>query len=217
MTEIPEHLRRRAHTARVLAQGGEVATDRDQEAMLPDEDRQLARIASMTVGEWRRARPVVQPFFHDGWKHKRIDIELAHAEQVSSKRRAAAEQRHSKSDAIAPPNAEQLDTHSHLLLERKKDSIPADAGSRSAVYAFESGVIRLKQKDFDQWKAAYSHLDLAAELTAMTEWAGTLELGRWFPAVSNNLAKKNREAHLRIEQAKNGPEFKWRSGIEGVV
>jgi uncharacterized protein YdaU (DUF1376 family) len=82
---------------------------------LPDEDRQLARIAAMTTAEWRRARGVVQAFFYDGWKHKRIDKELARAADISSKRSASARKRHSNSsanaDASGHANVEQLDTH----------------------------------------------------------------------------------------------------------
>lgn len=148
---------------------------------------------------------------HDGgfvphnWNARQFksDVSTERVQRFRERRRNVSE---------APPDTERTETDS----ERKEDSIPADAGPPTAVYAFESGVIRLKQKDFDQWKAAYSHLDLAAELIAMTEWAGTLEPGRWFPAVSNNLAKKNRELGLRLAQSKNGPEFKWKSGIEGV-
>lgn len=84
-----------------------------------------------------------------------------------------------------------------------------------AVYAFESGVIKLSQKHLDQWKQAFSHLDVPAELVGLTEWAGQQK--RWFPAVSGVLAKKNRELGLRIEQGKQAPEFKWRSGMEGIV
>jgi uncharacterized protein YdaU (DUF1376 family) len=76
-----------------------------QTGALPDDDRQLARIACMSEREWRKARPLVQGFFHDGWKHKRIDKELAHAADVISKRRAAAQQRYSKSDANADAKA----------------------------------------------------------------------------------------------------------------
>ena len=72
---------------------------------LPDDDRQLSRIACMNDREWKRSRSIVQAFFHDGWKHKRIDRELAHAHDVISKRRAAAQQRYSKSDASASANA----------------------------------------------------------------------------------------------------------------
>jgi uncharacterized protein YdaU (DUF1376 family) len=79
---------------------------------LPDNDAALARIARMTPGEWRKARAVIQGFFHDGWLHKRIDEELAHAADVSNKRKAAAEQKHHKQDANAGANAEQLHTQS---------------------------------------------------------------------------------------------------------
>ena len=74
---------------------------------LPDDDRQLARIASMTPAEWKRARPNVEGFFHDGWKHKRLDAELARSAEISSKRAASAKLKHSNRSAIA----EQLDTH----------------------------------------------------------------------------------------------------------
>jgi uncharacterized protein YdaU (DUF1376 family) len=56
---------------------------------LPDDDRQLARIACMTDREWKAAKPIVRGFFQDGWKHHRIDAELAKAED-KHKRRAAA-------------------------------------------------------------------------------------------------------------------------------
>lgn len=55
---------------------------------LPDDDRQLARIAKMTASEWRRARPTVQAFFQDGWKHKRIEFELTEAARISAAGRA---------------------------------------------------------------------------------------------------------------------------------
>jgi uncharacterized protein YdaU (DUF1376 family) len=78
---------------------------------VPDDDRQLARIAAMTPAEWKRARAVVQAFFYDGWRHKRIDKELARAADISSKRSAAAKLKHSNSSANADANAEQKHTH----------------------------------------------------------------------------------------------------------
>lgn len=105
-----------------------------------------------------------------------------------------------------PPETEQIQN-------REEDT--ADAGTSSvAPYAFESGVIKLKQKAFDQWKQAYSHLDLAAELLALTEWAAGQP--KWFYAVSGALAKRNRDVAVRIEQQKTQPAFKW-NGIEGVI
>lgn len=116
----------------------------------------------------------------------------------------------SKTESETPP---ETDTESET--EKRKKEEPASAGPSPKVYAFESGVIKLSQKDFDQWKHAYANLSLEAELLSLTEWASGQP--KWFFAVSSALAKKNRELGLRREQGKNGPEFKWRSGIEGVV
>lgn len=69
---------------------------------LPDDDRQLARIACMTTAEWRRARPTVAAFFDAAWRHKRIDRELARVDETSSKyaerAKKAASKRWSKHD-----------------------------------------------------------------------------------------------------------------------
>lgn len=96
---------------------------------LPDDDRQLARIASMSTAEWRKARPNVQVFFHDGWKHKRIDGELAKSAAISIKRAASAKQKHSKSSAFA----EQVHTHarasSQPQSQKEPEAIASDAGA----------------------------------------------------------------------------------------
>lgn len=69
---------------------------------LPGDDRQLARIACMTAAEWRRARPTIAAFFDPGWRHKRIDRELARVDETSSKyaerAKKAASKRWSKQD-----------------------------------------------------------------------------------------------------------------------
>ena len=44
---------------------------------LPDDDAQLAQISAMSLDEWRKHRPVIRAFFDDGWKHGRIERELA--------------------------------------------------------------------------------------------------------------------------------------------
>jgi uncharacterized protein YdaU (DUF1376 family) len=51
---------------------------------LPSDDSRLARIACMTESEWKKAKTVIEPFFEPGWRHKRIDEELAEARQLSS-------------------------------------------------------------------------------------------------------------------------------------
>ncbi len=56
---------------------------------LPDDDEQLARIASMSVAEWKKNRFVIKAFFSDGWRHGRIDEELKKAIELYEKRSAA--------------------------------------------------------------------------------------------------------------------------------
>ena len=56
---------------------------------LPEDDSQLARIVGMTAAEWRKVRPTIQSFFHDGWCHRRIDQELLKAEAKHLRRSEA--------------------------------------------------------------------------------------------------------------------------------
>jgi uncharacterized protein YdaU (DUF1376 family) len=80
---------------------------------LPDDDCQLAAIAKLTVAKWRKMRSVIQAFFHEDWKHKRIDAELEKANAKSAKRQEAANKRWQKTDANAhakaSANAMQMD------------------------------------------------------------------------------------------------------------
>jgi uncharacterized protein YdaU (DUF1376 family) len=58
---------------------------------LPDCDRQLSKITKLPLKTWCDYRPVLQDFFHDGWKHKRIDAELMRMMRVSEKRAIAGQ------------------------------------------------------------------------------------------------------------------------------
>lgn len=110
-----------------------------QHGGLPENDAALMRIARLTQTEWKRERAAIASFFHDGWKHKRIDAELAHAAEISSKRRASAERRHSKGDANAHANAEQahmqMDTHACALPQPQSQedtsSLRSDVGAQA--------------------------------------------------------------------------------------
>lgn len=68
---------------------------------LPEDERLIARIARMSKDEWADSRDVLASFFKDGWRHSRIDEELAKADEIIEKRRNAALGRHSKSKADA--------------------------------------------------------------------------------------------------------------------
>ena len=58
---------------------------------LPDDDRQLSKITKLPLKTWCDYRPTLQDFFHEGWKHKRIDAELAKMVRVSAKRAIAGQ------------------------------------------------------------------------------------------------------------------------------
>jgi uncharacterized protein YdaU (DUF1376 family) len=58
---------------------------------LPDDDRQLAKITKLPLRTWRDYRTTLRDFFHDGWRHKRIDAELQRMTEVSAKRAIAGQ------------------------------------------------------------------------------------------------------------------------------
>jgi uncharacterized protein YdaU (DUF1376 family) len=58
---------------------------------LPDDDRQLSKITKLPSKVWNECRPTLQEFFHEGWRHKRIDAELAKMMRVSEKRAIAGQ------------------------------------------------------------------------------------------------------------------------------
>jgi uncharacterized protein YdaU (DUF1376 family) len=83
-----------------------------QNGKLPEDDRMLARIAKLTDREWKRLKPTLQAFFHDGWKHERIDDEIREsiriAQSNAGKAREAANKRwagHKKQKRDAMPEA----------------------------------------------------------------------------------------------------------------
>ena len=58
---------------------------------LPDDDRQLSKIAKLPLKTWCDYHATLQDFFYEGWKHKRIDVELAKMTRVSAKRAIAGQ------------------------------------------------------------------------------------------------------------------------------
>ena len=60
-----------------------------QKGGLPDDDAQLSAIARMTADEWKRERDIIAALFQPGWKHKRIDRELAESDEKYRRRVAA--------------------------------------------------------------------------------------------------------------------------------
>jgi uncharacterized protein YdaU (DUF1376 family) len=106
---------------------------------LPSDEAQLAQIAGVSQKQWECNRNAIAPLFQSGWRHKRIDEELAKAAEVSGKRKASAEKRWSKSNANAsanePPNADAKGMHrapvSHS--QSQSSSLRSDEGETAPV------------------------------------------------------------------------------------
>jgi uncharacterized protein YdaU (DUF1376 family) len=166
-----------------------------QHGKLPSDERQLAQIAKLTAREWKRSRATLAAFFQDGWQHKRINEELAHAIDISNKRSAVAaarqaairEQAECKDSAIAPANADTL----HTSQSTKKEKI---GGASAPGYAFEGKIIRLGEVDFERWKKAYHSLnDIRATLQSADDYysENPPKDGKWFFPVSRWLQKEH--------------------------
>jgi uncharacterized protein YdaU (DUF1376 family) len=56
---------------------------------LPADDKQLAAIAKLPLRIWLDSKETIQAFFHDGWKHARVEEELQRRAVVSNKRAEA--------------------------------------------------------------------------------------------------------------------------------
>ena len=63
---------------------------------LPADERLIARYSRMTPEQWSESRDIIAAFFDAGWTHRRIDEEIAKAEELIDKRRAAATARYTK-------------------------------------------------------------------------------------------------------------------------
>lgn len=113
---------------------------------LPDDDRQLSRIACMTLPEWRRARPLIELFFEmPGWKHARIEKEISRAVEISAtnsqKAKVAADRRWAKhrSDIAGAQR-----THAMGDAPSTNQALPQNAQSQSHSQKVGGGVERAR-------------------------------------------------------------------------
>jgi uncharacterized protein YdaU (DUF1376 family) len=135
---------------------------------LPKADGPLSRIACMSPAEWKKAKPSVAPFFGEDWSsHKRIDAELAKASEISGKRRAAAEQRHSKTDANADANAQLMDTHAGAGLPLPS---PTQSNSESLESFAPLGLVKKSGYSPPKHGAFHKQKGLVYVLETSEEW-----------------------------------------------
>jgi uncharacterized protein YdaU (DUF1376 family) len=98
---------------------------------LPDDDRQLSKITKLPLRIWCDYRATLQDFFHDGWKHKRIDVELERMLRVSAKR-AIAGQKGGLGSALARMKLENSARSRSSPLSSPSRAIAAPASAHAA-------------------------------------------------------------------------------------
>ena len=194
---------------------------------LPDDDLRLARWARFSPHVWKQIKPIVMSFWdlRDGmWTQKRLLDERAEVTKLSEVRRSAAlhrwgdkplknkKGRHAKAmqmesmcNAPTPtptPNKERNTDSNVVPLVESPSGLPRK-------YGFEGKVVRLSESDFKQWSAAFSQLDLAAELTARDAWlsadASDDDRKRWFISTSKYLANRNADAKAKTAPRQRDP------------
>jgi uncharacterized protein YdaU (DUF1376 family) len=191
---------------------------------LPDDDEQLAAIAGMTKAEWARHRAVMKAFFKgDGpWRHKRIDAELATAQEKYERRagagskggKAASERRQSSSNATsnASGNAlanvkqpitdnptEEASASSERARKRAtrlaEDWMPSEADGK---YALDKGLTQAEaQHEFEKFRNYWTAK--GGKDAAKTDWPATWR--NWILGALERKGKPNGNGSNRGRQS----------------
>ncbi len=156
-----------------------------QNGALPENERVIARIAKLSPEQWEESRDMLAMLFGPGWKHKRIDAELAKADDIIEKRRSAASSRHSKSksnasaeqmqstcsDTRVPPLTDNLSTsslRSDVCPEPEK-SAPASP-TAIELPALKGDIVSITEADVAEWSEAFPAVNVRQQLAAMRSW-----------------------------------------------
>lgn len=128
---------------------------------LPADDRKLARIAKMTDAEWQDSRSTLAEFFveHDGlWSHKRVEAEIAVAEEKTAKAKKAARASADARQANAQQMLSERSASAELLGEDrlgKEEPNPEASLPTLNVRAVAKPTRPAVADEFDQFWAAY--------------------------------------------------------------
>lgn len=128
-----------------------------QKGGLPTDDAMLASIVKMTDKEWKATKPAIQPFFQDGWKHARIDLELQKSDAAYERRAQAG-----KKGGEAKANGKQPPSNARA----KRQPLPEQSLSQTQEEAAASSS-----------QAAAAHEELKAECELATGWRGVEGIG----------------------------------------
>lgn len=101
---------------------------------LPADERMIQRFSRLSVDQWAESRDVIAAFFDEGWRHRRIDAELAKADQIIEKRRNAASARHNRSTSSAHAvqvQSKSTDTGALPLTEDQEKEEPTGSSKKN--------------------------------------------------------------------------------------
>lgn len=141
-----------------------------QRGCLPTEDRQLATIAKMTDVEWQEARPVIEPLFQLGWRHKRVDTELARAEEKYHRRAAAGKKGAAARSKQCSSNAQAELNHKSVVVDKSTTSLHEEPTSEDLfAESIGSEVARARSTPrasrlSDDWQPTIADLEFARTL-----------------------------------------------------
>lgn len=144
---------------------------------LPADERMIARVARLTPEQWAESRDVLAALFREGWSHKRIDGELAKADAIIAKRKAAAGARHqgSKPDASAVHVHDECNANAHT---RAGTPITNNLSDASA-----------SDEPPDPRRQVWSEgLATLMAITGKSETAAKSILGKWLKATEDDCA-----------------------------
>lgn len=136
---------------------------------LPADDRKLARIARMSDAEWQDSRDTIAEFFHeeDGfWSHKRIEAEIAVAEEKTSKAKKAARISAEVRRANAEQTLSERSTDAELLgevREGKEEPLPETKSSTPNVRSIGKPMRPAADEKFEEFWKAYPHRGKASD------------------------------------------------------
>lgn len=152
-----------------------------QNGCLPENERLIARIARMDAAQWEDSREILAMLFGPGWSHKRIDTELAKADEIIEKRRSAGKARQEKSKPVA--QAEQVvstcSAHAHTragtpstknLTDTEADASDAPPAVDARAMLWSDGLTSLKA------------------ISGKTEAGARAILGKWLKASRDDCA-----------------------------
>lgn len=163
-----------------------------QKGELPDDEAQLMRIARMTQQEWTNAAPTLQRLFKQGWKHPRIDAELALTEEKIEKKSKAG-QKGGRASALARKQAK-------LQAEAKQASTNASSiRSTDGAAKFNTTTTTIKKDSVPTERAPAAPPDPEKEL---------------FDRGKQVLGQKSGGLIVKLKAAKGGSIAKARSVIE---